>query len=69
METVELTLDEIGFLIDRLSTINEKIYRVKNGLADLEQLTKIGIAVEAMEPVEKEHQTVLSILAKLSDKV
>ena len=69
MKTVELTLDEIGFLIDRLSTINEKIYRVKNGLSDLEQLTKIGIASEALEPVEREHQTVLSILAKLSDKI
>jgi hypothetical protein len=67
-QKIELNQDEIKFLIDRLSTINEKIYRFKNDVEDLLQV-KIGIAAEAMAPVEREHQTVLSLLAKLSDKL
>ncbi len=67
--SINLSGQELAYLIDSLSVINERFYKVEIAVEKLDAVSQTKFAELIDKQKEAEHEIVLSILAKLSDTI
>ena len=69
MNEIQLSNEEVAYLIDRLSVINDRFYQLEIKAENVDEVAELQISEDLKKQKQSEHNMVLCLLAKLAAKI